>query len=860
VERSQSLRNVCSVPVRLALTCQTFAAEGHVPPELTVVGLFDRYWDERIARHGGLARTRQARAKAAAALTVASKVVRPATGELALRVPVGDLGAADQTGVDLLTSEGVLRQHRTEVEFFHQTFAEYAHARWLLSEGIGTPAIEALRASVAVGKTGLWDIITSLLLQVRDAEDYHALVGLFPVTSAQSARARASAALRRDGPTALTELMGEVAGQPELVPAMLDVLKDAPFDRLAVAYSWTVGALRAHPAGLAKKAATVLASLLPRHAAAQVPQALGDGLDALISARPHVEKSQWLTLTARLVTTLSGHPAQRDALPVLRERYRRLGREGHQATLRAHLALRRALGAEEIVQLASCALADKLPDLADEEAADLVALFWGQPAVCGARQWGSLVAMVSAPLPGGWQNGQVKFAVRCARVDEGIRGELFDSAYQASAGHTENNVSVAKQITEMFPEWGASRLLALGRLDERRVIKLVNALAESLARGAAAQQREQLVQALRAARAVAPRDGFCAEICLAADRIDEHREILRAVEQVPLPRSVFESLLDAWLFRTPTRVREAIRAELRQFLAAPDAETRQRRARLEAVFALEDPASRDWITDQVLRCDSTTVAATAITSLSHAVDGTELNAAALRWLTSLLPGRYPEPTASVAILLKNERHFSAETLRSGQQELIPVAVARLRTATEVREASRLTRALLELLIRLHRVAGLPAAVTDEVFGLIRARLKSPPGVITQAQRNDQFAAIGDLKLFVGQVMADDLPIQEVFRRVEEVLLVLEDIQVQNNVRETLVTMLTGLGHDDLPNTCTWMRDIFATPGVAVGVQLAIAEVMLKLDGTEQGGRAAALEHEANCPIEVATYLQRNIAK
>ena len=148
----------------------------------------------------------------------------------------------------------------------------------------------------------------------------------------------------------------------------------------------------------------------------------------------------------------------------------------------------------------------------------------------------------------------------------------------------------------------------------------------------------------------------------------------------------------------------------------------------------------------------------------------------------------------------------------------------------------------------------------EVFDLIRARLKPPPEVISQVQRDDQFAALRDLKLFVGQVMTKCLPIQEIFRRVGEVLLTLEDIQVQSKARETLVVMLTGFGHDDLPNTCTWMGEIFATPGVAVGVQMAIAEVMLKLDGTEKDGRAAALEHEANCPIEVATYLQGKLTQ
>jgi hypothetical protein len=144
VERSRSLREVCSLPVRLALTCQTFADDGYVPPELTITGLFERYWDARIARHAGLRGTGQARAKEAATLQLASKTVQD--GRVVLRMPLKE---ADEQGRDLLASEGVIRVHSHDLEFFHQTFAEHAHARWLLSEGVAAPPIRALREWVS---------------------------------------------------------------------------------------------------------------------------------------------------------------------------------------------------------------------------------------------------------------------------------------------------------------------------------------------------------------------------------------------------------------------------------------------------------------------------------------------------------------------------------------------------------------------------------------------------------------------------------------------------------------------------------------------------------------------------------------
>lgn len=859
VARSQSLRNVCSLPVRLTLTCQTFADEGHVPPELTVVGLFDRYWDTRIAKHGGLARTEQAYAKEDAALKLASLVVRPEDGRVQLRVPRGELAQHERTGVELLASEGVIHAYRTDVEFFHQTFAEYAHARWLLSQGIDAPGVAELSRFIAAGQTSLWDVVTSLLLQVREFEDYSILTTLFPVSTAQAARARAAAALRRAEPSALAKLMTEVNARADLIPAVIDVLADTSYDRLREAYSWTVNALWAHPSTLAKSAASALAAMLPRHELSEVPAALRVALDALIGAEGDVERSLWTTLTERVILALDGHAARYDALPVLRETYSGLGERGQQATLRAHLALRSELTGDEIALLADQALSVKCPELRDDEVAALVGLFWNESSVRRARGWDSMVALVRDPLPGGWENGQVRFAVASAAADEGLRGELFNSAFQEVTGHTENNVNVAKQIAASEPGWSASRLLAIGGFGTARIVGVVGAVAESLAQGATPEQREGLVAGLRAARDVNPGIGYAAEIILAADRLDEHREIIQALVQSTPPRAVLNSALDAWLFRTSRGVRLQMAPDLRRLLSGTDAGTLQRRARLEAEAAVSDTSSRDWITAQVLRGQSPQVASTAVTSFGRAARGAQLDGGVLEWLTSLLPTKHVEAARSVAALIKDERLFGDTILRS-TAAIVPVAVTRLRIATEKTEASLLIRTLVELLVRIHRASPLPLDVIDEVFKLICLRLEPSPGDVPKEKRSDQFAAVTDLRILVGQVMAQYLPDQEVRSKVGEVLLKLQDHQVQSNVRGTLVVLLKGLGHDDLPNTCTWMREIFATPGVAASLQLAIAEAVLDLDGAEPGGRASALEQEGNCPVVVATYLQKHIRR
>lgn len=564
--RSRSLLHVCSLPVRLALTCQTFGDSGHVPEKLTVNELFDQYWKRRVCRHGGLAGTGPARAKADVALKLASLVVGPEDGKVILHIPAGRLGPGDRQGLDLLLSEGVIRDRGTELEFFHQTFAEYGHARWLLSQGVDAPEIDLLSRSLAMGQTGLWDIACSLLLQVRDYEDYRKLAGRFPPARVQGARARAFAALRRTEPNALAEFMAEIDERAELLPAVLGVLADAPFERLPEAYERAIEALRAHPSSVAKAATNTLASLLPRHDNAKVSAALKAALDTLIEARAQVETSMWETLTERMIRALDGLPVQHRALPVLTKIYGDLGRRGQQATLRAHLALRSELIGEEIAELAECALGNACPKLDDKETIILVRWFWNEPTVREARSWASLLTMLNDPLPTGWQNGQVKYVVGLAQRDQAVRQEIFDALVVPPTTLTENT--------------------------DPRISSVIAAAAEGLAHGATAEQRRRLIAQLMTARSINPRATFPAQIILATDEISAHQEILKGLEQSRPTRGILDSVIDTWLFRASPQIRRALVTELRHLLAAGDSETLQRRARLEAAFALEDAEAR----------------------------------------------------------------------------------------------------------------------------------------------------------------------------------------------------------------------------------------------------------------------------
>ena len=129
--RRSSLQEVCAVPVRLALTCQVFAEMGYLPEDLTVTGLYNAYWDARVARHSGL-RSAAGDAKEAAAFEIASHVLGT-SDRLHLQIPKGRLGNDGLRARRQLSSEGS-HERSTSWRAFLRALQK-ACARWLPTLG-----------------------------------------------------------------------------------------------------------------------------------------------------------------------------------------------------------------------------------------------------------------------------------------------------------------------------------------------------------------------------------------------------------------------------------------------------------------------------------------------------------------------------------------------------------------------------------------------------------------------------------------------------------------------------------------------------------------------------------------------------
>ena len=579
VEKNGSLSQVCAVPIRLAITCEIFASFGHVPEDLTVTGLYNAYWDTRIRRHAGMGGTQASYAKERAALGIASHVVSP-SGRILLKIPKGRVSDDVIDGVRLLESEGVLRDLRTSWEFFHQTFAEYAYAQWLLMKGIDSDEVTNISQRLQLGQTSLWPIAGSLLLQVTDYCDYLNLLDILPLLGPEGAYTHALAALRRSEAEALDWIIGEVQQDTDLMSAILPVLSDAPVEHLDIAFNASLAALRNHPTRLAGQAASTLGVLLTRVAPVKAASLLSTALTALAEVRPKLSPRSWEHVPATLLAPLVDSSATNELLPIMCESYTMLGVPGRQLVIQAYLY--HSMSEEQVGDFARRVLGVPCPPLRGDHPVQLLQLLWNCPAVRQDRSWHSWRELLSDDLPAGWIDIQLKYVIHLADQHVGVRTEILNDLIAGDVQKPVSHVTVFKELAALHPIWIADWLLGHAAPTERLAIGGVAQGAEGLARGTDSATRMQLIAWLTPGRHAAPRSVWAAQIILAGGSMPAHQQIFDDLISAGELRQVIDSAIDTWLFQTPRHVLNELTSQLRLLLQDPDPETRRTRARLRA--------------------------------------------------------------------------------------------------------------------------------------------------------------------------------------------------------------------------------------------------------------------------------------
>lgn len=831
------LRQVCALPVRLAMACEVYAGDGHIPEDLTAVRLYAAYWDARVRILGGIDHP----VKERAALALAERLVT-GNGALTVRVPKGALGAGFDEGLGLLVSEGVVRSLNDRWEFFHQNFGEYAHGRFLLDQGLAGPGITGLAQALDADHTNLWPLARALLSQVEEYDDYRALAGRLPIGTPDAAQAQAVAALGRaeDGP--LGTVLRQVEASPDRMAAILPVLGEAPGRHLGAAIAALVTAVEDHPAALGQAAIAAMASLLPRVPPDDMAARLTAVLTAACDLRGHLEETVWESVTARLPAALLDVPLRDDALAAVRALYPRLSSVARREAIRLHLA--HLMSPAQTGELARCVLAVQCPpSLSDADAVAVMRRFWDCPEVLSERGWSSWRDLLAARLPRNWGNAQVKFTAELGARSESVCTEILDDILDGE-GELTRHVNVLALLTEHHAEWIAAHVLAQpapGRAGAGSLAHTMTGI------DVPAETRLRLLEWLVPARAYAPKNVWPAQIVLAGEAAEVHRRIFDDLAAAKVEQPVVDSMLRAWV-HAPTPVLAALADRLRPLLTEGDSRHLQTRARLEGRLAERDPQARQWLANALLHGASSTVAGTAIKTVRGciAVYGPELT----HWMVTLLDSPHTDAVMRVTTILGDRDPVDDAALTAVAATLPQTAIRRMRVAVRKEEDSNLIRQLLLLIIRVDELTALGRDIAEEVYAVTRARLAPEPAATESAGYS---AALRDISLLCGSLLPGRFTKREIRELLTELLTAIGAAALGRKITDALAALLTGLGRRD-PGALDWLEDLFVRQDLAPGPKRAIAKAVLNLDGAERGGRAARLRTLPGCPPEVATFI------
>ena len=179
---SVSLAEIVGNPLLLALLCELFAESQVVPEDLTVSQLYETYWKWKIgkSRHTQQA-PRIGKAKEKLCLYLAETLYNKSTERLRDFVYETTFDLADETdfaAYTALRSDGILKElGNSRISFFHQTFLEYAIARWLNVTETGEVTKSQIRRQLQINHPTelpnyFWPIFRQLLTLVELAEFY----------------------------------------------------------------------------------------------------------------------------------------------------------------------------------------------------------------------------------------------------------------------------------------------------------------------------------------------------------------------------------------------------------------------------------------------------------------------------------------------------------------------------------------------------------------------------------------------------------------------------------------------------------------------------------------------------------------
>ncbi|MEC4818868.1 MAG: hypothetical protein SAK29_37185, partial [Scytonema sp. PMC 1069.18] len=322
--------------------CKLFGEDGNVPEDLTVSQLYQMYWDLRIAtsrkqhpdnRRIGMVKKNLCLMIAEVMYNCSNERLRDFVYETQLQLNETEFLAYEE-----LQSDGVLQELGADrVSFFHQTFLEFAIARWFESTPQGEQEKHQLlnhltQPENAYLKHYIWPVVRQLLNLVNFSEFYR-IADTLDKEKLLPFRALAFASVSRTEPESaniLLQLLHNALHQGDAYQDVLLVVASGAPNR-HIQTVWTLLLEMMNKAGMtsACKAADIAGELLTRMKTTTenpVEQAILAVSDRKSASRREREQNS-VNIFGKLVTSYSrtpktwGHGIDVHVLNYLKERY-----------------------------------------------------------------------------------------------------------------------------------------------------------------------------------------------------------------------------------------------------------------------------------------------------------------------------------------------------------------------------------------------------------------------------------------------------------------------------------------------------------------------------------------------------------
>jgi hypothetical protein len=216
---NRSLKEITHNPLLLGLLCDLYGEKGDVPTELTVSGLYEKYWEVKIADSRLYGRdSSEAIAKNKLCLQIAEILFNLAIlkGYLFLFIDIDNpklylSESKINSAYKELLSEGVLKEEKGMVGFPHQTFLEYGIARRLATQVedlLINQLIETIRElKVNRAQTYWWFILRQFLTIINPVDRFGYYVKQLDIEESTTFATIAFAAGSRNELTQLQNLL-----------------------------------------------------------------------------------------------------------------------------------------------------------------------------------------------------------------------------------------------------------------------------------------------------------------------------------------------------------------------------------------------------------------------------------------------------------------------------------------------------------------------------------------------------------------------------------------------------------------------------------------------------------------------------